>query len=252
MYEQLLHDIRTKRQIHNYQSEALIIFDGFGPHDYDDFLDICTDEGIIVLPLPAHASDQCQPLDLGIFTVQKGKMPRISVDTKLSAQTIQLIRMIDSFTKAASISNVVKAFKIGGIVSHYDIKEKKLFPSVDRTCATRVRHWADTQNECVNKKKMDVSKFRFADDVADGDYEEPICSSQKDRTFTCKRIRKTLQKEQIGVNQIEYQKIKGSNARPNSNMVNFNVNQIMNGSGVWKNGGMGNFNGNSMMNGSSA
>ena len=57
VYEQLLHDIRTKRQIHNYQREALIILDGFGPHEYDDFLDICTDEGIIVLPLPAHASD---------------------------------------------------------------------------------------------------------------------------------------------------------------------------------------------------
>lgn len=81
---------------------------------------------IIELPLLPHSSDQCQPLDLGIFHVQKGRMQRLYVDPKLSPQTSQLIKMLDRLTQASIRSNVVNAFKCAGIRYKYN-KTKKCY-----------------------------------------------------------------------------------------------------------------------------
>ena len=43
--------------------------DGFGPHDLDNFLDACSEEGIIPMFLVPHSGDQTQPLDIGLFGV---------------------------------------------------------------------------------------------------------------------------------------------------------------------------------------
>ena len=77
----------------------------------DDFLKMCTDEWIIVFLLTPHSSDECQPLDVGILSVQKEKIPRMNLDPNLGVQTMQLIKMIDPFAEASAITNVMKAFK---------------------------------------------------------------------------------------------------------------------------------------------
>ena len=96
---------------------------------------MCLDEGILVLQLLPHASDQFQPLDIGIFHVQKTKMQRMTVDRRLSAQ------MLDAFTYAATVSNVVSAFHGAGIISNYDKEDDCLYPYVDRSAAKKVGHW---------------------------------------------------------------------------------------------------------------
>lgn len=53
-------DIKTRRHLYNYHGEALLILDGFGPLDNESFLDYCSQNGVIVFPLPSHSSDQCQ------------------------------------------------------------------------------------------------------------------------------------------------------------------------------------------------
>lgn len=45
----------------------------------------------------------------------------------LREQTIQLIRMLDSFTQASTISNVISALRGAGIKSYYDDEEGCLF-----------------------------------------------------------------------------------------------------------------------------
>lgn len=64
-----------------------------------------------------------QPLDIGVFHEQKSEMSRMKVNRMLSAQTIQLKRMLDTFTQAVSVSNVVSAFRGAGIRSHYDLDD---------------------------------------------------------------------------------------------------------------------------------
>ena len=146
-------ELARLREKHGYGGECLCIIDGFGPHDCDWFLDTCTKNGVIPLPLPPHSSDQCQPLDLGIFHVQKLKSSRMSVDKNLSTQTQQIIKMIDLFKQATTISNVISAFRAAGIKSTYDSETNMLIPKVDRTAATKVRHWVYTPSYISNKQR---------------------------------------------------------------------------------------------------
>ena len=147
-------EIQRRREKYDYEGECVCIIDGFGPHDCDWFLDTCTENGVIPLPLPPHSSDQCQPLDLGIFHVQKLRSSRMSVDKTLSTQTQQIIRMIDSFRQATTISNVISAFRVAGIKNTYDRRTNMLVPRVDRSEAIKVRHWVYTTSSIPNKQRI--------------------------------------------------------------------------------------------------
>lgn len=150
--------IEAQREYYDYTGESLVILDGFGPHDCDAFLDECSYKGIIVLPLPPHSSDQCQPLDLGIFHVQKGRMQRLYIDPKLSPQTQQLIKMLDSLKQVCITSNVVNAFKCTGIKSKYDKEKQMFFPYFDRSSASKVRHFNFTNDSEYDKSRLPVLK----------------------------------------------------------------------------------------------
>lgn len=152
-FECFFPEIRKKREEYKYKGECLLILDGFGPHENDEFLNACTDEGIIPLPLAPHSSDQTQPLDIGIFAVQKYKMNKMTVPEDLSQQSSQLIRIVDSFTQAATISNIMSAFRGAGIVSSYDTN-LGLMPRVDRASAKKVRYWVSVSKTTFNKKRL--------------------------------------------------------------------------------------------------
>lgn len=102
----------------------------------------CTDEGIISLPLVTHSRNQTQTLDIWVFAVQKYKMNKMSVPEGLSQQSSQLIRIVDSFTQTAIISNIISAFKGAGIVSSYDTN-LGLMPRVGRASAKKDRYWVN-------------------------------------------------------------------------------------------------------------
>ena len=140
-FEVFFPEMQRRRERYNYDGEILLILDGFGPHSSDEFLNGCTENGVIPLPIPPHSSDQTQMLDLGIFGVQKTRMQRMRYDSELNKQTIQIMKIVDSFTQAATISNVVSAFRSGGIVSTYDEESGFMIPRVERSEARCVRHW---------------------------------------------------------------------------------------------------------------
>lgn len=146
-------EMLRKRETYDYQGEILLILDGFGAHDSDDFLTACTENGIIPLFLAPHSSDQTQPLDIGIFGVQKSKMGRMQVPSGLSEQSAQLIKILDSFHQTATISNIISAFNGAGIVSKYH-PEHGLIPRVVRAQAIKVRHWVNVQQNVFNKKRI--------------------------------------------------------------------------------------------------
>lgn len=50
-------DIESKIAAFNYTGEAVVILDGVGPHDCDDFLDECTMRGIISCSKRKNAED---------------------------------------------------------------------------------------------------------------------------------------------------------------------------------------------------
>ena len=140
-FEVFFPEMQRRRERYNYDGEILLILDGFGPHSSDEFLNGCTENGVIPLPIPPHSGDQTQMLDLGIFGVQKTRMQRTRHDSELNKQTIQIMKIVDSFTQAATISNVVSAFRSGGIVSTYDEEAGFMIPRVELSEARCVRHW---------------------------------------------------------------------------------------------------------------
>lgn len=149
----LFPEIRERRKKYNYDGLALVILDGFEPHNCDFFLDECTYNNVCPLFLPPHSSDQCQPLDFVIFQIQKSKLQRMRVDSRLDPQTQKLIKMIDSLSQATTISNVINAFKGAGIDVKYDREKNMLYPFVNKALAKKVRHWAYSQDTDFNKKK---------------------------------------------------------------------------------------------------
>ncbi|KAK8835894.1 hypothetical protein M9Y10_040272 [Tritrichomonas musculus] len=98
----------------------------------DIFLEECSKQRIIPFFLSPHSSDQTQPLDVSIFTMHKAKMNRMSVPEVLNKQSAQLIKIIDSFSQAITISKVIASFRGAGIVSSYTT-ENGLVLRVDRS-----------------------------------------------------------------------------------------------------------------------
>jgi hypothetical protein len=88
----LFPSIREKRECLSCNGLAVVILDGCTCQTTDYFLDQCTFEGVSLLFLPAHSSDQLQPLDLGIFCLQKSEAARIRPGGNLNPQSIQVLK----------------------------------------------------------------------------------------------------------------------------------------------------------------
>ena len=90
-----LPDLRACRLQHGYQGPAVLILDGFGCHHSPAMQEMLEEENVVLQFLPPHTSDQLQPLDLGIFAIQKRWKSNVSVDDKLNGQTKQVIKMLN-------------------------------------------------------------------------------------------------------------------------------------------------------------
>ena len=95
-----------------------------------------------VVPLPAHASHLLQPLDLGLFGTQKAKKSAIIAPRKFSAQSAELIRIMNSFYAAFTPTTIVSAFRQVGIVTHYSTATGQTSVQIIRSAARNLPHIA--------------------------------------------------------------------------------------------------------------
>jgi hypothetical protein len=133
--------VKTRRDL-NYEGLAILLLDGCTSHGSDWFLDACEDLGMIPVFLPPHSSDQTQPMDLGIFAVQKVEAKRIRPSDKLNIQTRQVIKVVGSYMKACIPNNITSAFRRAGILAEYSPRHGALLARVAREEANCVRDWA--------------------------------------------------------------------------------------------------------------
>jgi hypothetical protein len=151
----------AQRQSLGYDGFGVLILDGCSCHNSDQFLEDCVVHGIVPLELPAHSSDQLQPLDLVIFALQKAEASRIHPGIGLNPQTVQVLKVVNGYHKACCPSNVISAFQNGAIEP--DMREvyggedgKQLLGSVrtvkiNRAKARKVRHY-EIRGKRVNVK----------------------------------------------------------------------------------------------------
>ena len=114
-YEIFFPDLMRKRIEKNYLGLALLLLDGCSCHISDYFLDLCTEYGVEPVFLPAHSSDQTQPLDLVIFGVMKMIYDHVRPDKNLNPQTKEIIRIHSAWISASTPYNVTQAFRKAGI-----------------------------------------------------------------------------------------------------------------------------------------
>ena len=122
----------------------------FPGHMTDYILDRFTKEGVLSVFLAPHSSDQCQPLDLGIFGPQKKLHPSITVPAGVSTQTAQLVKMLESFQKVATVRNITAAFRRAGIMSSYN-KEKGYTSNNKLQWRKKSWHFNHTEKEPLSK-----------------------------------------------------------------------------------------------------
>ena len=93
----------------------------------------------------------------------------MTVDTSLCARKIQIIKMLDSFEQATTVSNVVSSFRAAGILSKYNEESQTLMLYVDKSFAKKVRHWNQEEEKVFehNKKRIsvDIQYDHFENDV---------------------------------------------------------------------------------------
>lgn len=136
-------ELKRRRFEQSYEGPIVLIFDGFGCHQSDAFLELAEENNVICKRIPPHTSDQLQPLDLGVFANQKRWQSNITVDADLNRQTKQIIKICDSYRMATTPKNVIGAFRKGGIVTWLDDSTLTLMVRVDPRYATRVRDDAE-------------------------------------------------------------------------------------------------------------
>lgn len=103
------------------KTTRLLIVDGHGSHETDDFMYTCYENDIFLLFLPPHASHVLQPLDLSVFSpVKKAYRKELSNHVEADDSTpIGKITFLKCYIKAReagiTISNIKGGWKASGL-----------------------------------------------------------------------------------------------------------------------------------------
>ena len=102
---------------YHYYGKSVIIMDGFTGHDKSlQTLDnVLKQFNIKILFIPAHSSDQVQPLDLFGFNIQKLKTSKYIFNHHYSMQTNQILAILDGLNEISSFKSITTAFNMAGI-----------------------------------------------------------------------------------------------------------------------------------------
>ena len=118
--------LQKKRKDHNYDGPALLLLDGFTAHR--KITDYITERhleelNLKILYIPPHTSDQLQPLDLGIFGIQKRKYNKIkkySPKEPISDLSKHILGVYRSLWQSSDPVHVKSCFEAAGIVKTHD------------------------------------------------------------------------------------------------------------------------------------
>ena len=117
--------LASQRQKYNYVGKAIIIMDGFKGHEksletLDNVLKRFNLKIILILP---HSSDQVQPLYLFGFNLQKNKTQKYRNYPYYSAQTNQILAIIDGLNEIRSPHSIKVAWESAGIYRERNVSD---------------------------------------------------------------------------------------------------------------------------------
>ena len=147
-------EVRRRRIKYKYEGTVILSLDGCTAHFSDYFLDECTYHGVFPFPEPPGTSDQIQPLDLGLFSAQKAIKARLQNHKDVCENTNNIIKIIDSWQKCATPSNIVSAFRQAGIYAEPGNEGLRTRASLDFARSVRDNEGKKPFPELMEKNKM--------------------------------------------------------------------------------------------------
>ena len=104
-----------------FQSKAarLLVIDGHGSHETDEFMRLCMENNIYLLFLPPHASHVLQPLDLTVFSPLKAayRKPSGSSTTDNETSVASKAAFLESYYKARQMAMTERNIRSGWLPS---------------------------------------------------------------------------------------------------------------------------------------
>ena len=141
--------INLRRHELEYRGYAVLTMDNCSCHTSQDVERICRENGVRLVFLPPHSSDQTQPCDLGLFGNMKGAQSRVHPPPDMSVQSRQIIRILSAYRAVCHPLAVTSAFRRAGLSTF--LKDGRLFSAVTRhTCSalrTKPREWETEESE---------------------------------------------------------------------------------------------------------
>jgi hypothetical protein len=133
-------DLSRRREQQNYWGPSYLLLDNCSAHHGIRFSNLCNQHNIVPIFLPAHASNQVQPLDLCLFGVTKGQIIRVNNLECANIQSTHVVKVINGFLSAANPNNIVSSFRNGGISVCLNPIDRKLYCKVTRETLRCVMH----------------------------------------------------------------------------------------------------------------
>ena len=144
-----------KRKRFNYVGLSIVLMDNHRSHhkavggNPDEKVTFIAAENLLIIWLVPHSSEQTQPLDLGIISVQKRETQKQKKDKNLTSYSNMIIRALTGMQKASTTKNITSTFRAAGSVRTLHGNSAHSILSVDRSAATSVRHWENYQTTPV-------------------------------------------------------------------------------------------------------
>lgn len=96
--------VNQQRIKYDYKGDSILIMDGLKAHVsiIEEAQELLAQNNIRILFLVPHTSDQCQPLDFGVFSNQKRITQAYRVPWNLSAQSKQIIKILQGIFQSTN------------------------------------------------------------------------------------------------------------------------------------------------------
>ena len=110
-----------KNTKHSYGKWRLLIFDGHGSHQTDEFIGFCRQNHILTLCIPTHTSHILQPLDVSCFSpLKKAYSSQVENKLRLGINHITKEEFLPAFfvvhQQAMTVATITSSFRATGLV----------------------------------------------------------------------------------------------------------------------------------------
>ena len=153
--------VNVRRSDLGYNGWSVLTMDQCSCHCGETIRRICEENGVRLVYLPPHSSDQAQACDLGLFGNLKAAQSRIHAPEEMTLQSRQVIRIISAFQATRHPLAITSAFRRAGISNF--LNEGRLYARVTPCTCSAIRNPLPKWNAETPPERFDKSRIELGD-----------------------------------------------------------------------------------------